>query len=160
MQEAGSRQQSTPSVITHPIDSHQNSTSVQASTPEPVSFAKKELPTPDTLEAYLTVRKQPYALEYLKIQDASNLPTYKGWAEAIDEYVRGEMEKSSYTDTLKNYKHIFESLAKSVGLDERMDGMTRLRRMALVIKDVLLPMQKLEKRKQTILYGGYSQPTH
>lgn len=152
MPETGSVLSGTQFVITTPISNLPTDSYRPRSDKADVEVVQKELPTPDTLEAYLGVFQKPYALSHFGVT-APEMPAYQGWADIIDTYVQNEMEQKNFKDSLSTYREIIDSVVGSLGLDHRVDGHTRMRKVALWIRDVLLPSQRIELKKQRILYG-------
>ena len=153
MPDSGLTQSETSLRITTPIVSPQTNTSTPHSEVKSPEVATKNLPTPDTLEAYKVVKQQPFAFEHFGIETLNNMPTYKKWADIIDNYVQSEITEKSYKDSLETYKEIIDQVSLSLGLDEKVVGAVRIRRVAQWIRDIVLPMKRMELRKKRILHA-------
>lgn len=154
MQDSGSTQSGTSLRITTPIANLPTNTSNHHSEAKSPEISDKVLPTPDTLEAYRAIKQQPYAFEHFQTADLKDLPTYGKWAEIVDSYVQSEMQSKSYKDSIATYKEIINSISLNLGLDEKVEGAVRLRKIAQWLRDVVIPMRNIEKRKLRILHAN------
>ena len=156
MPETGLTQSGVPSPITRPIGSPPSNTSPRSSAPSNISIASKELPTPDTLRAYIAIKKQPYAVEYFGVGRLSQIPSYSQWAQTVDEYVLAEIQRNGLKDSVDVYRQIVDKISKGMGLDSNTLGSVKLHQIARWIKEVIAPMRRVEIAKDKILYARAS----
>ena len=79
------------------------------------------------------------------------MPTYQKYAEYIDTFVRDEIYLKSLTDSFDTYHDIIGSLLSNLNLDKNTIGIVKMERLYKWIKGILLPRQKIDKRKKELL---------
>ena len=151
MPEIGSTPVAPPSPLTTPVSKLQTD-SYHPTRGQEVGAVSKSLPTPDTLEAYRDVVKEPYAFEYFHVDGAAKkLTSFKEWASGIDEYVMNEIRNGQLEDSLETYQHILKEITKSMSLHQDLSESVKMGKIYQWIHDVIEPLRALERKKQIIL---------
>ena len=141
-------------MVTTPIGNLQSNISPRGSSGGTRYLVEKQFPEPENLNEYYAIKKQPYAFDFFNVGELKSLPTYQKYAEYIDTFVRDEIYLKSLTDSFDTYHDIIGSLLSNLNLDKNTIGIVKMERLYKWIKGILLPRQKIDKRKKELLKKG------
>jgi len=79
------------------------------------------------------------------------MPTYRKYAEVIDEYIKNEITTKELENTLETYDHIVSKLFESMGISDDISSMIKLEKLYHWITRIIGPQTKLEESKRLIL---------
>ena len=81
------------------------------------------------------------------------MESYQKWADFIDTYIGSEVVENNIEDSVGAYHRILDDIIMSLNLNPDTKSSVKLDKIYRWLKNVIIPQQKIDRRKKEILNG-------